>query len=683
MSDAPTQISTPYPTIQRTMEFPTRIYQPIFIRLGGIVWLLWLLITVIIFIFNAVHFFQRASIICEDVACRFGFALTPQIAQNFQDYGLSSLVWAGHILFLDALLVITYIGVATIIYLRRSDDWLVMVTTGMLIGISINVAISNSTSPFTNTVLDWLPNLHTLIAIYATFKFLAVFPDGQYVPKWMRWWVYIGMMWEIGRRIFADTLTNTQGEFRVDLFLSTFIIASVGVVAQVIRYRHHSTPAQRQQTKWAILGGALCLLFSTLGAGLYFTVLPIIEARGNALWLNITLRLMYYSAFFLLIMGLGFSVVRYRIWEADLAINRSVAYFFVTLILGLLFLGSLVVMQRLFNIILGQEMDILATIIATGVVVALFPSVQKGVRHQIDRRLFGLRQDLLQLKQQQQQRVEIYAEGKQGALSGQQVGGYHVGALIGKGGMGQVYLATYGDTWDKVAIKVLADALFHEDLAQERFEREAKLAKTLSHPHIVPVIDSFADGDHLYLVMPYIHGRDLWHIYKADGSIPLAQMLTILSQIADALDYLHGQGIVHRDIKPSNIMVDDHDRAWLLDFGIAKWVNDSHVLTRSSGILGTLDYTAPEQLMSSKNIDHRADIYALGVMTYQLLAGTSPFVGGVGNLVYAHLNQPAPDIRLVRADIPPSVALALMRAMAKDADDRFATAGDFIRAMHL
>lgn len=140
---------------------------------------------------------------------------------------------------------------------------------------------------------------------------------------------------------------------------------------------------------------------------------------------------------------------------------------------------------------------------------------------------------------------------------------------------------------------VWADALFHEDLAQERFERQAQLAKTLIYPHIVPVIDSFADAEHLYLVMPYIHGRDLWQIYKADGVLRLARM-----------------------------------------------------------------------------------------MTDQLLTGTSPFVGGVGNLVYAHLNQPAPDIRLVRADIPPSVALVLMRAMAKDPDDRFATAGDFIRAMH-
>lgn len=652
MTNTDANISTPYPTIQQTLEFPTRFHKPAYIRIGRVAWLGWMMLTIFIFMVNGLHFFQRASIICEDVTCQFAFALTPEIANNFREVGLSPLVWAGHILFLDVLVVTTYIGVATIIYLRRPNDWLVLVTSGMLIGISSNVVISNSTSPFANTAFEWIPNLHTLIAIYLTFKFLAVFPTGQYVPQWMRWWVYIGMIWEIGRRVFADALTTTQGEFRVDLFLSTFIIASVGIVAQIIRYRRHSTIAQRQQTKWAILGGALCLLFGTIGAGVYFTVLPVIEARTNALWLNIGLRLVYYSAFFLLIMGLGFSIVRYRIWEADLAINRSVAYFFVTLILGLLFLGSLVVIQRLFNIVLGQEMDILATIIATGGVVAFFPSVQKSVRHQIDRRLFGLRQDLLEINKQQQQRVEIYADGKKGALSDTQIGEYQIGMLVGKGGMGQVYHATHISTGEAVAFKVLAEALFTEDDAQQRFIREAKLAQSLTHPHIVPVLKNIYDNHHLYIIMPFIDGRDLWTIYKEKGKITLADMHPILAQIADALDYLHGQGIVHRDIKPSNIMLTSDNHAWLLDFGIAKWVNDSHVLTRSSGILGTLDYTAPEQLISSKDVDHRADIYALGVMTYQLLAGQAPFTGGVGNLVYAHLNQPAPDIRVIMPDIP-------------------------------
>ncbi|MDX2079032.1 MAG: serine/threonine-protein kinase [bacterium] len=673
--------STPYPLIKQTIEFPTRINQPFYMRLGRGLWLFWLILTVIIFSLNALNFFQKASVVCTQETCQFPFALTQELADNLMAVGVSPIVWAGHILFLDILMVTTYIGVATIIYLRRPNDWLVMVTTGMLIGLSANVVISNSVSPFANTGWDWLPNLHTLVTIYTAFKFLAVFPDGQYVPKWMRWWVYIGMTWEVGRRVFAGSLTSNDGSFRLDLFLSTFIIAGVGIVAQIIRYRYHSTPNQRQQTKWAILGGALCLVCVTIGAGVYFTILPIIEAQSNAIWLNIGLRLVYYSAFFLLVMGLGFSIVRYRIWEADLAINRSVVYFFLSTILALLFLGSLVVFQRVFIIILGQEMDILSTIIATGLVVSLSPFIQRRVRHQIDKRIFGFRQDLIQLNKQQQQRVEIYSEGKQGALSGQTIGNYAIGALIGKGGMGQVYHATHTQSKNAVALKVMADALFQENMAQERFEREATLAKTLHHPHIVPVHEAFSDMNHLYLVMPYIEGRDLWQVYKAEGKIPLAHMLPILRQIADALDYLHKQGIVHRDIKPSNIMIGDDDHAWLLDFGIAKWVNDSHILTRTTGILGTLDYTAPEQLISSKNVDHRADIYALGVMTYQLLAGEAPFVGNIGNLVFAHLNQPAPDIRLIAPHIPEKIAYALIRCMAKDADDRYDSAGAFIKAL--
>ncbi|HRF96221.1 MAG TPA: hypothetical protein PLZ51_13540, partial [Aggregatilineales bacterium] len=291
--------STPYPTIRQTIEFPTRIYKPRFIRMGRSAWVIWLLLTIAIFLANALYFFRRASVICGDASCNFAFALTPEIAYNLTDVGMSPIVWAGHILFLDVLLVITYIGIATIIYLRRPDDWLVMVTTGMLIGLPISGGISNSVSPFAQTAWEWLPNVHTLITIYLMFKFLAVFPDGQYVPKWMRWWVYLSMIWEIGRRVFAGALTSSQGEFRLDLFFTTFILLSVGMVGQIIRYRRHSSPSQRQQGKWAILGGALGLLMVTLGAGLYFTILPIIEARTNAIWLNIGLRVVYYSSFYL------------------------------------------------------------------------------------------------------------------------------------------------------------------------------------------------------------------------------------------------------------------------------------------------------------------------------------------------------------------------------------------------
>ncbi|MCL4255771.1 MAG: serine/threonine protein kinase, partial [Anaerolineae bacterium] len=551
----------------------------------------------------------------------------------------------------------------TVIYLRRPDNWLGMLTTGLLIGLSINMVISATISPLDNTVLAFVPYIHALITVYAVFKFLAVFPDGRHIPKWTRWWVYIGMAWEIGRRVFAGAITTAQGEFRLIFFMPTIVLASVGFLAQVIRYRRHSTPNQRQQTKWALLGSALLIVCLALSVGIYFGIVPILESRFNVIWLSIALHIIYYGGFFLLVMGLGFSIVRYRIWEADLAINRSLAYFFITVIIALLFGGILFIIQWLFHILLGQEMDGVATLIAIGVVVSLFPTVQKRVRHVIDKRVFGLRQDLLSLQQQQNQREQIYALGEKGILSDQQIGAYQIGALIGTGGMGHVYHTTHLQTGEHLALKVLSNTLFHEAHAQKRFEYEAKLVKSLQHPHIIPVIDSIIQNNQTYLIMPFIDGHDLSSLYHVMGKFGLAQLQIILSQIAQALDYLHSRGIIHCDIKPSNIMVDKMEHAWLLDFGIAKSIDDTPLSIENS-LIGTLHYIAPEQLVSSKDIDHRADIYALGAMTYQLLAGQTPFTGGVGNLVYAHLNQPPPDIRVIMPDMPAQVAFALMRAMA-------------------
>jgi eukaryotic-like serine/threonine-protein kinase len=192
-----------------------------------------------------------------------------------------------------------------------------------------------------------------------------------------------------------------------------------------------------------------------------------------------------------------------------------------------------------------------------------------------------------------------------------------------------------------------------------------------------------------YMVMEFLHGETIQMRLQKFGSMRLEVALPILEDVAHALDYAHAQGIVHRDIKPANIMLQHgktatsggdmtREHAVLMDFGIAKMMG-SAMLTQTAGTMGTLDYIAPEQIMSASEVDHRADIYALGVMTYQMLTSQLPFAGiSAGQVLFAHLQRPAPDPRTVKPTISEAVAQVVMRAMAKKPHQRYDSAGEFV-----
>jgi serine/threonine-protein kinase len=212
--------------------------------------------------------------------------------------------------------------------------------------------------------------------------------------------------------------------------------------------------------------------------------------------------------------------------------------------------------------------------------------------------------------------------------------------------------------------------------------REAQVISTLEHPNIVRMFDSGEQNGKYYMVMEYISGKDLDHLLNANGTIPLVQALSILKQVAGALDYAHARGYVHRDIKPSNVILDgaaNEQRAVLTDFGIAKIVDARTVMTRTGYMLGTFSYIAPEQIEESSNVDGRADIYALGVMAFQMLTGQLPFTqNNPGALLIAHMTQPPPDASLFVPDLPSTVSMAIQKAMSKKPADRFLTASEFI-----
>ena len=255
---------------------------------------------------------------------------------------------------------------------------------------------------------------------------------------------------------------------------------------------------------------------------------------------------------------------------------------------------------------------------------------------------------------------------------------YRLERELGGGGMSHVFLAVEASLNRHVVIKVLPPEMVSE-VSSARFKREMEVTAQLHHPHILPVLSAGARDDLMYYVMPFIEGESLRHRLRREGRLPIADALRILREIADALSFAHRHGVVHRDIKPENILLEE-EHAVLADFGVARALINAggENLTGTGMSVGTQGYMAPEQLTGEKNIDARADVYALALVGYEMLAGRSPFSGASAKAIAAaHLMTPPTPLTEERPDIPVRVSNAIARALRKEPDDRFQTAGAF------
>src|SRR6266480_4951039 len=241
--------------------------------------------------------------------------------------------------------------------------------------------------------------------------------------------------------------------------------------------------------------------------------------------------------------------------------------------------------------------------------------------------------------------------------------------------MATVYLAQDLRHDRRVAVKVLRPELSME-LGADRFVREIHLAARLNHPHIMPLFDSGEAGGFLYYVMPVVEGESLRERLQQAKRLPVEDATRIAREVADALDYAHRHGVVHRDIKPENILLQD-GHAVVADFGIGKAVTAA-AITRTGVTIGTPAYMSPEQAAGDETIDGRSDLYSLGCVLYEMLAGAPPFTGPTTQAVIAaHLVATPPPLAERRPDAPPAVADAIARALAKDPNARFAAATAF------
>ena len=258
-----------------------------------------------------------------------------------------------------------------------------------------------------------------------------------------------------------------------------------------------------------------------------------------------------------------------------------------------------------------------------------------------------------------------------------QIAGYRIEEVAGRGGMGVVYRAQHMHLGRTVALKLLNPELAASEEFRERFIREARAAAELEHPNIVPVYDAGEVEGRLYLAMKFIEGTDLAQLLEQEGKIGPERAVPLLEQLASALDAAHKNGLIHRDVKPANALLDG-DRLYLTDFGLTRRVDSTRPLTATGRAVGTAAYLAPEQIRGEA-LDRRVDVYALGCVTYQCLAGEPPYLRDTDMLImWAHVGAEPPSLSAERPDLPATVDRVIQKALAKAREDRYDTCGQLV-----
>ena len=265
------------------------------------------------------------------------------------------------------------------------------------------------------------------------------------------------------------------------------------------------------------------------------------------------------------------------------------------------------------------------------------------------------------------------------AAPGEVVGRYRLEELLGEGAAGLVFAAR-DEQGTRVALKVLRAELAEDRVMVARFEREARLTRDLGTPHVVPILELGRSKGFAYLAMPFYAGGSLAVRLRLLGPLGLDESVDLAAQLGRGLDALHARGVLHRDVKPSNVLLDGKGTAALADFGLARGA-DSTRLTAEGQLLGTPHYLAPE-LIEGREATLQSDVYALGCVLYECVAGEPPFAGrGAAEIGFAHLTEPPPDPRRRRAELPEGAAHAILAALEKDPSERPTTATALARML--
>jgi tRNA A-37 threonylcarbamoyl transferase component Bud32 len=578
----------------------------------------------------------------------------------------------------DFLVVLGFSVIGGLLVVRRSDDWFAIFTSLFLI--TFGARVTNQMN-----ILATIPGYETLAGLVLAMGdigivlFLMLFPNGKFANRWFKFSVPLLVISAFAiYTIPAAPFFWQNMQSPIIYFAITSIWYLTGLLAIGYRYFSHATLAQKQQIRWIMIGA--------LGPFLWYMIFEVAAAFIPQLSATATItgasfhavaNLLSIFMFLSLPFSIIISIVRSRLFDIDLIINRSLVYGTLTFGLVLAFAGMLGLISLVFQHFHQGEQSLLAASVFSVAAGALFQPARKRLQRFVDRAFYHIQIDY----QKTPAKLPSRPEASTGITN---LSAYQELKLIARGGMAEIYRATSPTTGKPVAIKILPATLATDDQFRRRFLREAEIVSGLHHDNIVRIIDFGDENGAYYIVMEYLSGPDLSNLLKQEKRIALPEVVIMLREIGAALDYAHGRGLVHRDIKPSNVMMDSSSgssRAVLTDFGIAK-ITDAHTRITMTGVLGTFDYIAPEQIQASAEVDSRADLYALGVMTYQMLTGHLPFERpNTGALLLAHISAPPPDARELVHDLPRHISYALQRAMSKKPKDRYATAQEFVTAL--
>jgi tRNA A-37 threonylcarbamoyl transferase component Bud32 len=575
---------------------------------------------------------------------------------------------------IDIFIAIGFIFTAIYLFTRRSDDWFVILTSVFLI--TFAGRISNSVNiASTEPGYELLAGLVIALGDFFVVLFCVLFPNGKFTPSWVRYFMPVLALTLLGIYI-PDSPFHFQklnGYLFIGILLAWYLFG-VGIFSY--RYARQSNILQRQQIRWVMIGllGPLAwfLIFHSL-----HVIFGLASINNSNYWLYEFIgQLAGIFLFLMLPFSITLSIARSKLFDIDLLINRSLVYLGLTVALGIIFAGVLFGVPFLFQSIEKSDQSTLAVAVSALVAGALFQPARRKLQRFVDQFFYHIKIDY--------QKTPVELRKTDNPLEDTTLSSYRGLKLIGRGGMADVYHAESPTNGREVAIKVLPPSFAEDEQFRRRFMREAEVVAGLQHPNIVEVLTYGEENGTYYIVMEYLNGPDLRTLLKENKRIPLTEVLPLLRDTVSALEYAHARGLVHRDIKPSNVMLDTTNlppRAVLTDFGIAK-IADAHTKITATGVLGTFDYIAPEQIQSSGEVDASADQYALGVMTYQMLTGKLPFErSNTGALLLAHLTAPPPDVRESVPEAPRHVAYAIQRAMAKKPQDRYPSVSEFFQAI--
>lgn len=616
-------------------------------------------------------------------------SIHPDTLAALKQLGLSTPFYATYQVALVILLAIAFGIAGLIIAWNKSDDWLALLVAFTLIGQG-----ANAFDPLAR--MGRVPGFEIPVHFVVSMVLMGLplscylFPDGKIQKRWMLYvaglwfvWLMVSVFW----RSFPINLFNRGGNATLVYLLSLLAVLSTGIYAQLYRYRHTTSPIKREQLKWIVFGIAVGI-FTGVGVNLFLTFFELTHPQAGAhLIVDMVTQTLSVVAQFTVPVAVVFSILKYRLYDIELVINRSIIYGSLTVVLAAVFGILLFGLQTAYRALTHQtNPPTVAVVISTIAVSSIFQPTRKVLRRFVNRRIYGMDVDFEEIKRREE-KIEQIAHLPSHAVTN--VGGYKNLELIARGGMGEVYKARHPNLNRTVAIKVLS-AYFKDDPGfNKRFAREAKTMAQLRHPNIITIHD-FGDQDGLpYIVMEYLTGDTLSQILMKHERLSLEECLPLLEDLASALDYAHQQGVIHRDIKPSNVIVEPittltagrTQRAILMDFGIARFITENTVLTGSGDVLGTADYISPEQIHGITELDSRTDQYSFAVMTYQILTGKRPFErNNTWAMIRSHLEEPPPDPR-IHVSMPDITAEAILKALSKKPEQRFSSVGEFVTAL--